>query len=72
MLVLQCSVDEEVVIIGPDGVEIGRVMVVAHLGHEALRLGFTFPRDYQIHRTEVADRIGRGVLDGSEDFRKKP
>ena len=67
MLVLARRRDEEVVLIGPDGVELGRI-AVCRIREDRVVLGFKFPRYIEIHRVEVADRIGQGILDGKQDF----
>jgi sRNA-binding carbon storage regulator CsrA len=69
MLVLGRGLNEEVVLYGQDGMELGRV-IVAGVGREGgkVRLGFKFPKTIAIHRGEVADKIGSRILDGYEDF----
>jgi len=65
VLVLSRQLDEAVVLIGPDGVELGRIAVVSIRG-DKVRLGFDFPKYIQVHREEVADRIGERILAGDE------
>jgi sRNA-binding carbon storage regulator CsrA len=54
MLVLTRHMDDCVVLIGADGRELGRVMVVLVKG-DKVRLGFEFACDVQIHRPESAE-----------------
>lgn len=67
MLVLARRRDEELVLFGPDGVELGRIMIVDIRG-DRVRLGFQFPGTIGIHRAEVADQIGAAILGGREDL----
>ena len=55
MLLLSRAIGESVEIRLPDG-RIGYVQVVDY-GHGKWRLGFDFPQDVQILRTELARRI---------------
>lgn len=63
MLALSRKVGEKVVIGDPDN-PLGVVQVVAVQG-DKVKLGFDFPRDVPINRSELADRK-RGGEPGSE------
>lgn len=56
MLVLSRRVNESVAITMPNGM-VGRVMVVEVRPGGKVRLGFDFPRETPIHRSEIQSRI---------------
>jgi carbon storage regulator CsrA len=59
MLVLSRKRNESVEIHGPDGRLLGTVQV-ADIRGDKVRLGFTFPKEIGVHRSEIADAIRRG------------
>jgi carbon storage regulator len=58
MLVLSRQMDDETVLILPDGREV--VATVVSIVPGKVRIGWTAPADVRIHRREVYDAIKRG------------
>jgi len=61
MLVITRREGEEVVIGDPSN-PIGTVRIATNKG-DRVRLAFSFPREIDVHRREVADQIGQQLTD---------
>jgi carbon storage regulator CsrA len=59
MLVLCREIDQEIVIVAPDGTVIP-IQVVAIRDSSRVRMGVRAPREYAVHRMEVWNEIVRG------------
>lgn len=57
-LVLSREIDQDIVIIAPDGAELVIRNIAVRLGGK-VRIGVRAPREYAVHRREIADRIER-------------
>lgn len=56
MLVLCRKLEEEVVVIGPDGVVLG-TLKLTKCQRDRAWIGFEFPPEIKVHRREVWERI---------------